>query len=287
MLSRVERATLVAVVLVGVLVLTAMVVAALRWQDIKAWLDAPDVIAAHRAVVAADLPPELEPDPTGSACEDWTAIRCAWADVPAEDAAEAMASALRAAGVAVDPVVCDGQGLPALLGGESPRCGAAAEVRDATLWVLATDETIVGGVPLGRTAAWVAWDAMTLSIPLMERMASEWEWAVPAERLDSELVAALVPERVRAVLDAPCRAEDDTGCFVWRGPVDVSDLDPDGVVAGLVAELTADGHFVGSADPDWSTPIRAHRFSSTNRSTGVAVTLRDEDGVVVAEIVTY
>lgn len=287
MLSRLERAILVAVVLAGVVVLAAVVVAAVRWQHIKAWLDAPDVIAAHRAVATADLPPALEADPTGSACEDWTAIRCAWADVPAEDAAEAMAVALRAAGVAVDPVVCDRDDLPTLLDGESPRCGATAEVRDATLWVLATDETIVGGVPLGRTATWVAWDATTLSTPLMERMSSEWEWAAPAERLDPDLVAALVPGRIRVVLDEPCWAEDDSGCFVWRGLVDVSDLDEGGVVAGLVAELTADGHFVGSADPDWGAPIQAHRFSSTNRSTGVAVTLRDEGGVVVAEVLSY
>ena len=287
MLSRVERATFVAVVLVGVLVLTAMVVAALRWQHVKAWLDAPEAIAAFRAVRAADLPPELEPDATLSACDLSAPVRCAWTDLAPEEAVEALAAAVEGAGLTVGEIRCDEASLPLLAGGGTPVCAAAVTLSGARMWLLATDVTPVGQVPLGRTAAWLSWDEPAMSVPMARRLQREWVWDGRTEPLTRTELDALLPERLRPILDATCRGWDANGCRTWEGPIDVSDLGDDGVPA-LVAELTEAGFFVDLADPDWSSArVKGHRYAAPASRLGITVHIRIADGIVVGTAFTY
>lgn len=285
-LSRLERRIVVGVVVAGVLVLAGTVLAVVKRAELKVWFVGDEVAAAHRTAVEVDLPAVLADDPTRSACQPLGALRCAWAQVPPRDAAEAFAQTLRDAGLDVAPVVCD-ETLPKILNQHVPRCGAEIAVAGERMWLLATDRTPFGQVPLGRTAAWLSWDELAMSVPMTRRLQREWVWDSRTELLTRTEVEALLPERLRPILDATCRREGPNGCLDWEGPIDVSDLGVDAVPA-LVAELTEAGFFVDVAHPDWSSiGAQGHRFAAPNSGLGITVTIRIADGIVVGQAFTY
>jgi hypothetical protein len=286
-LSRLERATLVAVVVVGVLVLTAMVVAALRWQHIKAWVDAPAVLDAHRTMQVLDLPVEFTADTTLTACDPSDPVRCAWTDQTAPDAVEALVGALRDAGLKPGPVVCDSVALPALWRGGVPECGAPLELSGATAWAVATARSPVGGVPLGRTAAWVMWDRTSMSSALLDRLVPELDQPAPDIPLSPAEVTALMPARFRFAGTDDCSPFGDAALCSLVAELDVSDLGADPVPA-LVAELTDAGLYVtaGDADPGSSTPVEAVRFfrDEQGRRHGLLVVVHRVDGDLRGEV---
>lgn len=284
-LSRLERCIVVGVVASGVVVLVAGVAAFLIRDRIEVWLTGDEVAAAQRTAMTVELPAALEDDPTRSACSIWTALRCAWSVAPPQEAAQLMVDALAGAGLGPGDVVCgDPTAMPDALVAADAVCVAEVAVAGERLWVVATDRTPVGEVPLGRTATWVTWDESAMSWPMVERLQGEWDGLsvesypplTPAE------VADALPERLVAVLDGTCRGYTSDVCSEWTGPVDISDLGDD-PVAALVAELTAAGYFVDAADPDWSSEgVRAHRFVDGTTRRGVSVSVHMEDGVPVA-----
>jgi len=136
-LDRIGRRVAIGVVVAGLLVIAGGVLAFMRWDDIKAWGDAPAVLDAHRTMQVLDLPAELDVDTTLTACDPSAPVRCAWTDLDPSDAVEALVGALRDAGLEPGSVVCDSEALPMLWGGGPPECGAPLEFSGATAWVMA------------------------------------------------------------------------------------------------------------------------------------------------------
>lgn len=295
MLSTLERRIVAVVLLLGVLMLAGVVVLLVRWEDVKAWLDAPEVLRVNTAALEVPLPEGAEEDPTRSACGQQGALRCAWTPAAPQEAVDGVVSGLRALDVEVENVVCGDDALPsaAMLGSEIA-CGARVPLRDAELWVLATDVTPSGRVPLGRTALWFAWNTADMSWPLFERIVEADPYPYPFVDPESgephpatpEEVRDALPERYVGVTDH-CWAgvEEDPVCTIWEAPVDVADLPAEGQVEALVRELVAAGFFVDAADASWGgEPLRAHRFTVPGGWTGVQVTVRPDGDGLVAQV---
>lgn len=294
-LTAVGRRVVVGLVVVGLLVAGGAVALVLRWEDVLAWLDAPAVLRVNAAALEVDLPPGAVEDPTRTACAGQGALRCAWTDAPPQQAVADVVAGLRALDVDVADAVCGGDALPSTaMPGSEIRCGARVTVRGAKMWVLATDTAPFGGVPLGRTALWFSWDTVDMSWPLYARVAAAdpYPYAEEASPIPTEdEVAAVLPARYRAALDACWRLpEDDPAgpCHAWEGPVDVVDLPGDGQVEALVGELVAAGFFVDAAEPGWTgAPMSAHRFVRAGGWSGVVVSVRLEDGGLVAHVTAW
>lgn len=289
MLSRLERRLLAGAVVVALLLVVGAVVVVVRWPHVKAWLDAPEVLRVNAAVLAIDLPGEDDPTRTAAA---WIgATRAAWSDLAPREAATRAAAALAERDVDVEPVLCDDPALPAAPLGGTVACGARVGVHDEELWVLATDRTPRGGVPLGRTVLWFAWDGTDMSMPLAERLLAEdpdvEAFASDPQVPDADQVEALLPPRYRGVT-AHCWGEPPAGeaCTIWEAPVDLADLadlPAADQVAALVRELVHAGYFVEAADPAWAgDPLTARRMVAG--WTGVDVRLRLTDDGPVARV---
>lgn len=288
-LSRLERGVLIAVVVAGVLVLAGGVWAVVNRDRITVWLTGDEVVAAQRLAMTAELPAGLEDDPTRSACEPWTALRCAWSDADPEEAARLMAGVLEAGGLEAGQVECGELSVvPDAIVAADAVCAARFDVAGEHIWVVTTDRTPIGHVPLSRTAAWVVWDESAMSWSMMDRLQGEWAWAITEtyEAPTPQEVTEALPERFVPVIEGPCRSESAGVCFDWEGPVDLSDLGPDPVEA-LVVELTAAGYFVDAADVDWAEGVRAHRFLFATAPGGLSVSVRMVDGVAVGQVFTY
>ncbi len=288
-LGRTARRVVAGMVLAGLLLVAGGVAVALRWDEIKAWADAPAVLEAHRAAEAMALPDGFADDPTLSACDPSMPVRCAWATAPAREAVAALREALAAAGLHPGDVVCDTGRLPQLWWGGKPECGAAVRLPGATLWALATATAPVGGVPLGRTAAWMMWDAPAMSDELFSRLRPELELPQAATDLTPDEAAAVVPERYRTVLAGACAgrrpgavtAGSDAGCFPAFGSLDVSDLGAD-PLPGLVAELSDDGLMPlvgGSREEPLVQATRFFRDVDGSRQGVLVVVRRTSDGL--------
>ncbi len=291
--SRLERSVLAGVVVAGVLVLAAGIWALVNQDRIEVWLTGEELVAAQRTAVSVDLPAQLEHDPTRSACDSWTALRCAWSDEAPQSAVELMSGALADAGLDVGDVVCaeeaSGSIVTDVLVAEDPVCAAPVDVARDRLWVVATDRTPRGHVPLGRTAVWVTWDESGLSAPMYERLSREWDFVATEEYVapNADDVAHLLPDRFLPLLEGPCRTESADGCSDWEGPIDLGDLGADPVPA-LVAELTAAGFFVDGADTDpGEQSVGAHRFLREDAPEGMTVTVRTIDGEFRGQVFTY
>lgn len=294
-LSTLERRIVAAVVLLGVLLLAGAAVVVVRWQDVKAWLDAPEVLSVNAAALEVPLPGDAEEDPTRSASAQYGALRSGWTDLEPREALDEVAAALRARDVEVDPVLCNDPAIPLGPVGRELECGVRVPVHDEELWVFATDHTPSGEVPLGRTAVWFAWESLDMSGPLLERLADEDPYPYPFQEPGSgepqpaspEEVAAALPARYAGVT-AQCwwaAPVDESPCTIWEGPVDTADLPDDGQVDALVREFVAAGYFVDEADPDWAAlPLTAHRFTVPGGWTGVEVTVRPEGDGLVARV---
>lgn len=283
---------LAAVVVAGVLVLAAGVWAFVERDRIEVWLVGDEVAAAQRSVVSVALSAPLEDDPTRSACDPWTALRCAWSDATPQVATQAMVGALADAGLDVGDVVCEAEGAPPvtdLVDAPDAVCIATVAVAREELWVVSTDRTPYGHVPLGRTAVWVTWDEGGLSDAMYERLAQEWGWVATDVYVapTADAVVHLLPDRFLPLLEGPCRTESADGCYDWEGPIDLDDLGPDPVPA-LVAELTAAGFFVEHAETD---PARlgatGRRFLEANAPEGMTIAVRTVDGELRAQVFTY
>lgn len=288
-LGRTARRVVVGMVVAGLLLVVGGVVVVVRWDEIRAWADAPAVLAAHRTVEGMTLPAGFVDDPTLSACDPSMPVRCAWATGPAREAVTALRQALTTAGLPPGDVVCDAGQLPVLWWGGRPECGAAVRLRGATLWVLATATAPLGGVPLGRTAAWMMWDAPTMSDELFSRLQPELELPRAGADLTPDEAAAVVPERYRAVLAETCAGHGsgavtdgtDAACFPAFGALDVSDLGTD-PVPGLVAELSDDGLMPligGSREQPLVQATRFFRDTDGSRQGVVVVVRRTADGL--------
>lgn len=292
MLGRTGRLVVAGFLTFAVLVVAGAVAVVVKWDEVEAWLDAPEVLRVNAAALEVALPEGTEEDPTRSACAHQGALRCAWSEAPPLEAVAGVVAGLRALGVAVEDIVCGDDALPSsAMPGSEIACGARVPVRDAELWVLATDETPFGGVPLGRTALWFAWNTLDMSWALYERVAAAdpYPYAEEAYPVVSEAdVAAALPARYRAALGSCWRAPDEDPaepCRAWEGPVDVADLPGGGTVEELVAELAAAGFFVDAADPGWAgAPLSAHRFVRVGGWSGASVTVQREDGEIVAHV---
>lgn len=291
--GRLERRLLLAVVVAGVLLLAAAVWVFVNKDRVEVWLTGDEVVAGQRTATTVPLPEGLEDDPTRSACEPWTALRCAWSDDDPEAAAVLMAGALADAGLDVGDVVCslDDQGpvVPDSIVAADAVCAAPVQVALDRMWVVSTDRTPDGHVPLGRTAVWVVWDENALSSPMYERVQAEWGWRVTDRYAapTAEDIAGVVPERFAALLDEPCRSESVDGCSDWEGPIDLSDLGSEPVQA-LVLELTDAGYFVDGADPEMSGGVvGAHRFLRAGSPEGLSLVIRMIDGELRGQLFTY
>lgn len=292
MLGRTGRWVVGGVLTLAGLLVAGAVAVVVKWDDVNAWLDAPEVLRVNEAALEVALPEGTEEDPTRSACAHQGALRCAWSEAPPQDVLADVVAGLRALDVDVEDAVCGVDALPSTaMPGSEIACGARVPVRDAELWVLATDVTPFGGVRLGRTAVWFTWNSLDMSWPLYERVAaadpypySEEEYPVVSEAD----VAAVLPARYRAALGSCWRAPDEDPaepCHAWEGAVDVSDLPGGGTVEELVEELAAAGFFVDAADPGWAgAPLSAHRFVRAGGWSGAVVTVQREDGETVASV---
>lgn len=293
-LSTFERRLVAAVVLLATVLLAGVVVAVVRRADIKAWLDAPEVLAVNAAALAVPLPGGAEDDPTRSACP-FGSMRCAWVDVPPVDAVAEVAAGLAARDVDVDGVLCDDPALPPGPLGGTFACGARVVVADEELWVLATDRTPIGGVAFTRTALWFAWDTTQMSWPPYERIADADLYPYPyapgvAEPVPASTaeVGAVLPDRYAGVLEHCWAGLPDTPeepCHVWEAPVDVPDVPSDQQVALLVGELVEAGFFVDAADPSWDDgPLTARRSTGPGGWTGATVAVRRDGDALVARV---
>lgn len=283
-LSRLERRIVVGVVLAGVLLLAGAIWAVLNRERVEVWLTGDEVAAAHRAAMTTPLPAGLEDDPTLSACQTWMAVRCAWSDETPEAAARLLSDALTDAGLDVGAVVCGDQLALESIGSPDAVCAAAVPVARERLWVVTTDRTPEGAVPLTRTAAWLVWDEDRLSWPMIERINQEWFGTAPPtipEPPSPQEVAQELPGRLVPLIDGECLPGGGV-CTAWTGPVDLSDLGDD-PVAGLVAELTRAGYFVDAAEPE-RPDVQAHRFFDAGSRQGLTVSVREVDGEIVAEV---
>jgi hypothetical protein len=200
-------------------------------------------------------------------------------------------------------VVCDSAKLPEALSIGESMCGAPLELPGAMAWAVATDRTLVGDVPLGRTAVWVMWDRTSMSSALLDRLLPELDEPVcereqpaPEIPLSPAEVDALVPARFRFTgaaewmtigghsSDGTLFEPDEVRILVAE--LDVSDLGADPVPA-LVAELTDAGLYVGGAntDPDAATSVSAVRFFRDDEGTrhAVLVVVRRVDGELRGE----
>lgn len=288
-LSRIERGVLIAVVVAGVLVLAGGVWGVVNRDRITVWLTGDEVAAAQRLAMTAELPMGLEDDPTRSACEPWSALRCAWSDQAPEEAARLVVDVLEGGGLEAGDIVCDGLAdVPDSVLAADAVCAARFAVAGEELWVVTTDRTPIGHVPLSRTAAWVVWDELPMSAPMMERLQGEWAWDLTEAYVapSGQEVAEVLPDRFAPLIEGPCRSEAAGVCFDWEGPVDLSDLGPEPVEA-LVAELTDAGYFVDVAAVDWSEGVRAHRFLHAAAPGGLSVLVRMVDGAAVGQVFTY
>lgn len=284
------------VLLLGVLLLAGVVVVVLRWADIKAWLDAPEMLRVNAAALEVPFPgADTEEDPTRSAAAGFGALRTGWTELAPRAALDEIAVALGDRDVAVDPVLCDDPAVPHGSQDREVECGLRVPVVGEELWVLATDHTPSGEVPLGRTAVWFTWDTFDMSWPLYERLVAADPVPYPFEDSDGpplttpEQVEAALPARYAGVTDQ-CWGPDPTGevpCTMWEGPVDTADL-PDGGrerAQALVRELVAAGFFVDAVDPSWSSePLSAHRFTMAGGWTGLKVDVRPEGDGLVARV---
>ena len=292
-LSTLERRAVAVVIALAVALLAGVVVVLLRWADIKAWLDAPEMLRVNEAALEVPLPGNAEDDPTRSASAQFGALRSGWTELAPRDALEQLAEALR--DVDVDPVLCDDPALPRGPRDHELECGLRVPVHDEELWVFAIDHTPSGEVPLGRTAMWFAWDTYDMAWPIYERLVAADPVPYPFEESDGpplttpEQVDAALPARYAGVTDQ-CWGPDPTGevpCTMWEGPVDTADLPDDGQgrAQALVRELVAAGFFVDAADPSWSSePLSAHRFLTAGGWTGLKVDVRPEGGGLVAGV---
>lgn len=282
---------MVGVVVAAVVLLVGAVVVVLRWDHVKAWFDAPDLLRVEAAAREVPLPGDAQEDATRSAAAQIGVSRAGWTDLAPRAALEELAVGLRARDVTVDPVLCEDPAVPLAPSGGVIECGMRVPVVGEDLWVLATDRTPRGEVPLTRTAVWFAWDTLDMSWPLYERLVAADPYPYPFRDADdggpqpasAEEVATALPDRYVAVLDhcwEPARVEGT--CIAWEAPVDTGDLPADRQVEALVRELVEAGFFVDVADPVWGDePLRAHRFTVPGGWTGVQVTLRfTADGLV-------
>jgi len=289
-LDRIGRRVAIGVVVAGLLVIAGGVLAFMRWDDIKAWGDAPAVLDAHRTMQVLDLPAELDVDTTLTACDPSAPVRCAWTDLDPSDAVEALVGALRDAGLEPGSVVCDSEALPMLWGGGPPECGAPLEFSGATAWVMATAEVPGGDVPLGRTAVWVMWDTGSMSSALLDRLVPELDAPVQDDPLAPAEVAALVPARYRFAGSADCTHGPDAAVCYPAGELDVSDLGADPVPA-LVAELADAGLYVFdvSTNPRAMSTIHAVRFFRDNQGERheLRVVVRRVDGDLRGEVLPW
>lgn len=290
MLSSLEKRIAVAVVVTALLLVAGGVAAFLNRDRIEAWLTGDEVVAAQRSATTAELPVGLEDDPTRSACGSWTAVRCAWSDGSPEEAARLMVGVLGDAGLDTGDVACgDHPEIPdSVAAAGDAVCVAQVPVAGEHLWVVTTDRTPVGHVPLGRTAAWAVWDESAMSLPMLELLQPDWVSDLPEtyETPPAEEIAAVLPDRFVPLLDGPCRSESADRCSNWEGPVDLADLGDDPVPA-LVIEFTDAGYFVVAADLDWTPDgVRAHRWLQAPPS-GVSVAVRVQDGVLVGQVFSY
>lgn len=271
-------------VVVGVLALVAVAAVVPRWNEIvdevQARLDAPDVLAANRAALELELPPDFEGG--GAFAVGEASLRSAWTDLAPEAAVDALAAALRGAGVPVGDTTCGAEPRP------GPRlsvaCTARATVRGADLMVLAANRTGVGDVPLGRTAIWVTWDNVTMSDALMDRVAAEASPHTPARGLTEEEILAALPPRYSGAL-ATCTGLRDP-CYRWEGTADAGDLPADGAVAALVRELTDRGFVVTSADPSGADPIEAYLWEYEGEHVLISLTAQRAGDGLITMVVT-
>lgn len=295
MLSTLERRIVVVVLLLGVLLLAGVVVVLLRWAEIKAWLDAPEVLRVQAAALEVPMPGGAADDATRSACAQFGALRCGWTDRAPQQALEEVARELRDREVDVDVVLCDDPAVPLGPRDAELECGLRVPVLGEELWVFATDQTPTGAVPLTRTAVWFAWDALDMSWPLYERLAEQDPYPYPYDDPDAGEPQLAAPDDIEAVL--PHRYAGVTGhcwgslveaeapCVIWEAPVDVTDLPADEQVEALVRELVEAGFFVDAADPSWGgEPLTAHRFTVPGGWTGLEVAVRPEGDGLVARV---
>lgn len=243
-LGRTGRRVVAGIVVAALLLLAGAVVVVLRWEQIKAWADAPAALDAQRAAMTVELPAGIQDDPTLGACDLIDTLRCGWTTASPRDAVVAVAEALEAAGLDVDDVACDEAGVQRPMTGGTLPCGAPARLSGATMWVLATDRTPEGGVPFGRTSVWIAWDSLGISTSLAERL-----WAdlpmLGTRPLTLDEARALLPQRFADAVGTGCAA-DQPGCLAWEAPLDATDLGDD-PAATLVRELAEAGLFPAKA----------------------------------------
>ncbi len=277
-LGRTGRRVVVGIVVAAVLLVAGGVVVALHWADVRAWADAPAVLDAHRTALAVPMPAGIDDDPTLGACDMLDTVRCGVTAEPPRDAVEAFAGALRDGGLDVDDVVCDDADMPMRVLGGAAACGAAARLPGATLWVLATDRTPVGGVPFGRTAVWAGWDTASMSGPLLERLAAELP-VVVGRPITAEEARALLPERLAATVGTGCRPDDAT-CLAWDAPLDATGLGDD-PAATLVRELVDAGLFpatAGGTGPDATVVFASGRvLPGDGAPVGLIAVVRNDD----------
>ncbi len=295
-LSTAERRVVAVVVILGVLLLAGAAVLVVRWADVKAWLDAPEVLRVNEAALAVPLPGDAEDDPTRSAAASFGVLRAGWTDLAPREALEQVGAGFDARDVAVDAVLCDDPAIPPGAQGREVQCGLRVPAADEELWVLAADETPSGGVPLSRTAVWFAWQTLDMSWPLYERLVDENPYPYPYQDADGPplttpgQVETALPARYAGVTEQCWGAgsEDDLPCTMWEGPVDTTGLpDGDGQVEALVRELVSAGFFVDAADASWGgEPVDAHRFTAPGGWVGVHVTVRPEGDGLVARVST-
>lgn len=294
-LSTLERRIVAGVILLGVLLLAGVVVLVVRWEEVKAWLDAPEVLRVNAAALEVPLPGDAEDDPTRSASASFGVLRAGWTDLAPRAALEQVAVGFDARDVAVDAVLCDDPTIPPGPQGRELECGLRVPVHDEELWVFATDHAPSGRAPLGRTAVWFAWDSLDMSWPLYERVVDDdpypYPYAEPGsgepQPASAAEVESALPDRYAGVTEHCWGTEpvDGVPCTIWEGPVDMVDLPADGQVDALVRELVAAGYFVDEAAPEWGAePLTAHRFTVPGGWTGVQVTVRPEGDGLVARV---
>lgn len=291
--GRVGQWVAIAVVIAGMLVIAGGLVAFVRWDDIKAWADAPEVLRVNTAALDVALPPGSTEDPTRSACAMTGALRCAWTTQSPRDAVTDLADGLRALDVEVDAVLCDDPALPSGPQDGELACGVRIAAADEELWILATDRTPSGGVPLTRTAVWFAWDTIDMSSPLYERVVAADPYPYPStddgepHLASSSAVEDALPARYAGITQHCWQGPPVGGapCTSWEAPIDTGGLPADGQVEALVRELADAGFFVDGADPSLAgAPLIAHRFTVPGGVTGVEVYVRMEGGELVARV---
>lgn len=294
MLSTFERRLVAVVVLLGILLLAGAAVLVVRWEDVKAWLDAPEVLRVNEAALEVPLPGDAEDDPTRSAAATFGVLRAGWTDLAPRDALEQVAAGLDARDVTVDAVLCDDPAIPHGIQEREVECGLRVPVVGEELWVFATDHTPTGEVPLSRTAIWFAWELLDMSWPLYERLVAADPIPYPFEGMDGpplttpDQVEAALPARYAGVTDQ-CwgpEVEGSTHCTMWEGPVALDGLpDGDGRADALVRELVEAGFFVDIADPSLGgEPLTAHRFTLAGGWIGMEIQVRQEGDGLVARV---